>query len=284
MPRPRRVRALLAVVLVAGTVSACRAEPPPPPPDSREYVALGDSYAAAPQLPGGNLSVPCKRSDANYPAVLAEELTPVTLDDVSCVGAMTAHMTGKHGSMPPQLDALSADTDLVTITIGGNDKGLFPSWYACRGFTEPGGRGSPCADANGDSLFRLMPQIQRNVSAVLDEIKRRAPDAVVVVAPYPRVFPGGGRTCKLASAYATDDHAYINSLIKSLSDALIAAAKEAGAAWVDVYATSRGHDICSDEPWVNGITDDQTRATALHPFPEAQAAVAALILEKLVLD
>ena len=40
-------------------------------------------------------------------------------------------------------------------------------------------------------------------------------------------------------------------------------------AYVDLYALSRGHEVCSDEPWVNGRETDQARALAFHPFAEA---------------
>ena len=287
-----RALLLLAGLLTAAGLSACPAEAPPAPRDDGvlDYVALGDSYAAAPRLPADDPSVPCSRSKANYPSLVADRFAPVHLTDVSCVGAMTAHLTKEQVSgdttVPPQLDALSEDTDLVTVTIGGNDKGLFPTWYDCRQLRSSDPKGSPCADAQRDELLRLMPKIQRNLVAALTEIQVRAPDAVVIVATYPQVFPDRG-TCELASAYAKGDLAYINSIVESLSEAMIAAARETGVVWVDVHAASSGHDVCSKEPWVNGFTQeetqDQTRATVLHPFPEEQAAVARLILDKLVL-
>jgi hypothetical protein len=44
--------------------------------------------------------------------------------------------------------------------------------------------------------------------------------------------------------------------------------------FLDVYAASRGHDVCSDDPWVNGRQTDTSRAAAFHPFPEGMAGVA----------
>jgi hypothetical protein len=41
-----------------------------------------------------------------------------------------------------------------------------------------------------------------------------------------------------------------------------------------MYAASAGHDVCADEPWVNGRRTDRDRALAFHPFPEGQEAVA----------
>jgi hypothetical protein len=55
----------------------------------------------------------------------------------------------------------------------------------------------------------------------------------------------------------------------------------AGAEYINLYRASKGHDICSDEPWVAGIRGDQWRAMGLHPYPAEQRAVAKLILAKL---
>jgi lysophospholipase L1-like esterase len=286
--RHRAAGALAGLVVLS--MAACQKDDVPPPADDlTQYVALGDSHTAAPHTPEDDPTVPCYRSPDNYPALVADELTRIELIDVSCSGATSAAMTGEQNSwgtmVPPQLDALSEDTDLVTVNIGGNDENLFLSWAGpCAQVTALDPQGSPCADnnktANGDALLDVIPRIQRNLSMVLDEIKERAPDATVIVVTYPKPFPDRG-TCRLASTYAVGDHAYINTIMETLSDAMIAAAKDAGVEWVDVARASKGHDICSETPWTNGITTDQTRANVLHPFPEEQAAVAQLILEKL---
>jgi len=278
---------LLACLLGAGTLSACQEETAPPPVDVIEYVALGDSHTAAPHKPEDDLEIPCGRSRTNYPRVLKTLLGRTLLTDVSCSGADTTKATEgwewRGIPVPSQLDALSADTDLVTVNLGGNDEGLFLAWYeGCQPLTPIDPKGSPCADANrsrdGDALLDKVPRIQRNVRTFLDEVTDRAPNAAVVLVTYPRAFPDRG-TCELASAFARGDHAYINSVIKAVSDGLIAAAEDAGVGWVDVYGASQGHDVCSEEPWTNGVTDDWTRANELHPFPEEQAAVAQMIFD-----
>lgn len=64
-------------------------------------------------------------------------------------------------------------------------------------------------------------------------------------------------------------------LVEAVSDA----ATEADVEYVDVWTPSEGHDICSDDPWVNDVTDGPEGAYNLHPFPAHQAAVADLILD-----
>src|SRR4051794_32640984 len=94
-------------------------------PADIDYVALGDSYSAGPLVttirsdPSG-----CVRSTDNYPAFLADWLSVGSYIDVTCSGADTDDLTGRQlmldgNRTAPQLDALSTDTDLVTLGIGG---------------------------------------------------------------------------------------------------------------------------------------------------------------------
>jgi len=50
---------------------------------------------------------------------------------------------------------------------------------------------------------------------------------------------------------------------------------------VDVWEPSAGHDICADDPWINGRATDPNRALAFHPFAAEQKAVAQLVLDAL---
>ena len=43
-------------------------------------------------------------------------------------------------------------------------------------------------------------------------------------------------------------------------------------------AATEGHDICAEDPWVNGAVTDQQRALAFHPFAAEQAAVAEAVV------
>ena len=100
-----------------------RAQATPP----LRYVALGDSYSAASGVLPPDLAAPlqCLRSIRNYPHVIAGE-TGAQLTDVTCGAADTSHFfTSQYPGVAPQLDAVKSDTQLVTMTIGGNDSGVF---------------------------------------------------------------------------------------------------------------------------------------------------------------
>ena len=96
--------------------------------DNDDYVALGDSYTSGPLIPDQTgQPLGCLRSDRNYPRLVAAALG-LSLTDVSCSGADTNDMVNAQGVTPgpnpPQFNALSADTDIVTLGIGGNDIGF----------------------------------------------------------------------------------------------------------------------------------------------------------------
>lgn len=91
-------------------------------------AALGSSYAAGPGVPPVE-DVAAMRSGANYAHLLAQRLG-ARLTDLTVSGATTGTIldtpqTAWNGvSIPPQIDGLPADAELVTITAGGNDLGF----------------------------------------------------------------------------------------------------------------------------------------------------------------
>ncbi|MCD4523937.1 SGNH/GDSL hydrolase family protein [Nocardioides sp. cx-173] len=313
MPTPRTARALLAGVVVPAllTLASCAGDDPPldttptprptPPADASggaaggasgdpsgaaagTYVALGDSFVAAPLVPDTDPDDGCQRSDGNYPHLVAAE-AGYELVDVSCVAASSTSMVGAQVSGEtqslPQFDALDADVDLVTVTIGGNDFGLFSQLLvACLQAGQGDQRGASCQQAqagNGDRPLEQAAKIRARVEAVTRGIRDRAPNARVIVANYPQLLPDRG-SCPDLIPIAARDYPYVVRVNKALSDAVRLGGKAGGAEVVDVFKASKGHDICADEPWVNGIQTDPERALALHPFAEGQRAVADLVL------
>ena len=109
---------LLPGFLSAGATVATQGANVPP---GSQYVAMGSSYAAGffiqPQEPGAGA---CGRSLLDYPHLVAAKLR-LSLNDVSCGGAVTANaLDTPQGSAPPQIDAVTPNTRLVTMTIGGS--------------------------------------------------------------------------------------------------------------------------------------------------------------------
>lgn len=251
------------VGLTAAAVPAQAATPP-------DYVALGDSFSAGSGVWPPDLDAPasCLRSTANYPNVIAAA-TGADLTDVTCGGAQTADLyESQSAGVAPQLDALSAETDLVTLTIGGNDNNTFVGallrCVAAGAVT--GGRGNPCEDVYGGYFERQVEQntYPRLRQALLD-IQERAPQAQVAILGYPWILPPENG-CYSSMPITRGDVPYLRRLQTTLNDAVRRAAAETGANYVDFSQVSEGHDACkaSGTRWVEPLVYG-TQLVPVHP-------------------
>jgi len=254
----------------------------------QRYVALGDSFTAGPLIPATDVADGCFRSDGNYPSLVADRLDVERFVDVSCSGARTRDLvrpqrTVGASRVPPQLDALTRGTDLVTLGIGGNDFNLFGTLVrTCTRLEQTDPSGSPCADrleSAGNDLLARTDEISRRVERAIRRIQRRAPEATVLVVGYLRLAPANGSCPQLP--LARGDYRTGIELSRALNGALAAAADRAGAGFVDMYGASEGHDVCAEEPWVNGARTQQGRALSYHPFAAGMDAAADRIVERL---
>ncbi|MCI2418921.1 SGNH/GDSL hydrolase family protein [Saccharopolyspora sp. K220] len=242
--------------------------------DEFEYVAMGDSAAAGPLIPDPDPNLLCFRSTVNYPRVVAEALG-AELTDVSCSGATIADFTGKqHGIVPPQYDALDDRTDLVTITVGGNDVSLVPAVVSCVNLL-PEPVGSSCADeftaGGGDELAARIKAFAPRFDEVLDQIQRRAPKAEIVVVGYGTYLRPGG--CYPKEPLWSRDADYIQSSVDKLSAVLAQRAAAHGARFVDLGPVSKGHDVCAPpkNKYYEGVIPTSA-AAPLHPNAKGMRA------------
>ena len=254
------------------------------------YVALGDSYTAGPLVPAQTLGpLGCFRSTANYPAFLAAYLRVKTFTDVSCSAARSEHLfESQVGNLPdglpenfnaPQLLAVTPETDLVTLGIGGNDFSLFGQMIdQCADLAKarPEAK-TPCKDhfteKGVDTKIRDAKKIQKNIEKAIAGIKKRAPKAKVVVVNYLHILPQQG-TCRDVP-FAAGDYAWGTKVHQQLNTSLKNAAKKYKATYVDMYAASVGHDACAGvrDAWVNGATI-KPRAMNFHPYRSGMKAIA----------
>ncbi|MET9255487.1 SGNH/GDSL hydrolase family protein [Streptomyces sp. NPDC048182] len=258
--------ALGALALGLSGTPAAHAAPAP-----LDYVALGDSYSAGSGvLPVDLSNLLCLRSTANYPHVLAAA-TGAHLKDVTCGAAQTKDFTqSQYPGVAPQVNALNADTDLVTLTIGGNDNGTFINAILACGSAGvlSGGKGSPCKDKNG-SAFE--DQVETNtypaLKAALSAVRAKAPGARVAALGYPWIVPAAADpSCFVKLPIAAGDVPYLRSLQAHLNDAVRRAAEETGATYVDVSRASEGHDACAPAGtrWIEPLLFG-TNVVPVHP-------------------
>ncbi len=296
MTRADRRRLTAAALVLAGSLAltACDAgsaapggassaapSTPSGPPAPEAYAALGDSYAAAPFVPTTDVAGGCFRSTGNYPSLVAEQLEPSSFVDVTCSGADSAdvggpqRVVGGEGTVPPQIRAVRPVTDLVTVGIGGNDGDLF-SQLVC-GFTRQ--RFAACDVSSTADVEDVLVETRRSVTAALRRVVRRAaPDALVLLVGYPRLVTTD-RACP-ALPLKGADQAQVSRVERRIRATLRSAASRAGVGFLDLWPASRGHEVCSDDPWVNGNRTDRSRALAYHPFAAEQQAVAALVEQR----
>lgn len=216
------------------------------------YVAMGSSFAAGPGIPDyyEATPAPCYRSTQNYAHQLAARLE-LALTDVSCSGATTAHLTGPRGNIPPQLDALTSDTKLVTITIGGNDLGYIGGLMAasCAGLQKETGVEGDCSPMTLPAE-KTFADVAARMDAIAKEVRRRAPAAKLVFVEYLAVLPEAG-TCAATplDEFAADG---ARSTARRLAAITREVASANGATVVMASEFSRGHDACSADPWMHG--------------------------------
>ena len=282
---------------IAGPATAATAVPPF---EGLEYVALGDSYSAGFGLLPLSSSDPasgCYQAAANYPHQVAAVLG-LTLNDRTCSGAVTANIRDtpqetmtKQGIAPVQSDSLSATTDIVTVTIGGNDLkfgdvaafcvrlGIDASSFPlgdllvdnCKDYYWP-----IQSDPDDDSLMNNLTDIVK--PAVVETfalIKEKAPNAKVFVIGYPSIAPDieniptpqppGCFTSPVINQpfgyrensfpYSQVDTLYLHHIENEMDNVLEKAATDAGFTFIPTWEATQSHSACaSADPYIFGIT------------------------------
>jgi hypothetical protein len=243
------------------------------------YVALGDSYSAASGVLPLDLSAPqCLRSTRNYPHVIAGA-TGAQLKDVTCGAADTNdYFESQYPGVAPQLDAVKGDTQLVTMTIGGNDSSVFiGTIVSCgtAGLTTLG-QGSPCKDRYGSSFEDTIntttyPSLVKSLNAV----RVKASGARVAILGYPWIMPASGG-CFDKMPIAQGDVPYVRGIQATLNDAVRRAAAATGATYVNLNTVSNGHDACQPigVRWVEPVLQG-TNPVIVHPNALGESAMAA---------
>ncbi|GGL93911.1 lipase 2 [Streptomyces fumigatiscleroticus] len=249
MPMHALRSVMTATVAAVGALALGLTGAPAHAADTLDYVALGDSYSAGSGvLPVDVTNLLCLRSTANYPHVIAAR-TGARLKDVTCGAAQTKDFTqAQYPTVAPQVNALGPETDLVTLTIGGNDNGTFINAITACGTAGilSGGKGSPCKDRHGTSFD---DEIEANtypaLRAALQSVRAKAPGARVAALGYPWIMPAtADASCFAKLPIASGDVPYLRGIQAHLNAVVQRAAAETGATFVDFSQASEGHDAC----------------------------------------
>ena len=214
----------------------------------------------------------CLRSDHNY-AHLTAAAKGLTLTDVSCSGATTNDMTESQnvepGPNPPQFNGLSAGTNVVSVTIGGNDIGFSEIIESCVTYNP---FSTPCKDkydpGGHDQLAERIANAAPKVAAVLQGIHARSPNARVFVVNYPDILPSGSG-CWPTVPLSFGDVPYLHATEERLNAMLATTAAANGATIADWYTAEHRPRLLQVELDPLGRTGDPGR-TGL-PGPSQQS-------------
>lgn len=289
------------------------------------YVPLGDSFASGEgtfnYFPSSSTKDnQCHRARDAYAAQLSfDGMTPVPLQEehfLACSGARTVNVgiggsnaKSRDDAAGTQLDrslilgqddpkTVNSDTDLVTVSIGGNDAGFTKTLLLCA-------RSLTGCDAVGvqEDVADWIDQAAEEAAKVYSDIGARLGsnlDATVLVVGYPQILPAEidpvlRHNCHLAWAFYDDEElSFIGRATSRLNSLLCAAAKAEGLYFVDIEAAFSGHAACSPDPWLNGLlfrlpltlhppfVQTPLRAEAFHPSSLAHARYADAINAGLV--
>ncbi|WP_030994054.1 MULTISPECIES: SGNH/GDSL hydrolase family protein [unclassified Streptomyces] len=285
LPNARAGVAALAVTAAAAALLTCGAAPASaagdlPQGEYEHYVALGDSYAAGTGL-AEQTDADCERGKGSYPWLLADTFKPEVFKDVTCSGATTHSLRDSDGPAAPQLDALTQDTDLVTVTLGGNDLGFTDVLVKCVLAGLGTREGAPCRDTVSGDVDAAFTELADRLPEMVADIEQRSPEARVVVVGYPNPFPAEGSGCGSSVPLAKGDVTWLHQTTDRLNSLLEASAVDKHADFVDTSKAFEGKDMCgpASTRWINPLLP--VTSGSAHPNAAGHLATAAAVRERI---
>jgi hypothetical protein len=266
-PQRRRRKIALGLLAAAGALGV--ALPSAASAAGPAYVAMGDSYTAGPGIAPASPTAPadCGQSAANYPHLVAAALN-LTLTDVSCGGAKTENFTvAQYPDQPPQFNALSSATQVVTIGMGGNDHNLFGTLV--QGCSESdyfaGNVGTPCRKKYAALVKQVQEEDIGPAEQALKEVHALAPSAKVFIVGYPEITPKEGY-CRKAIPWTSGDLKWFHAVETHGNAELRNEAKADNAIFVDTFKPSAGHNACEEVGvrWIEPLFGSLT-GVPVHP-------------------
>lgn len=240
--------ALTVSVVLGGVLPAAAAT-------GTNYVALGDSYSSG--VGTGdyyNDGSGCDRSPEGYPALWSAAHSTASFTLAACTGAKTSDVLNN------QLGGLSSSTNLVTITIGGNDAGFSTIMEDCIFDSDSG-----CVSEVDSAESYVQTTLPGLLDNVYSAIRSHAPNASVVVLGYPRFYQvPGSCIVGLSNTKRTAIDGGADVLDTTTANE---AAKYANFHFADVRTIFGPHEICSSgTSWLHSV--DWTDLTeSYHPTP-----------------
>lgn len=300
-----------------------------------EYVALGDSFSSGegvepfelgtdvaddPSTSGVDEENRCHRSEYAYPRLLADDprLGLQLTDFVACSGATTDTVLnggagGGSWGEGAQVDALSTETDVVTITIGGNDVGFSrvlndctllnempETWlYGQEAYDE-----HVCLNSMEDAESKIYGSIAvdgaNTLDSVLDDVLTTVLGKVgvetrVIVVGYPNLMPeyediegsciwgasfGAGLTSlRSASEDEVNMLRHVTSLLNTQISAAVDRQIDDRLTFISPVAAFDGRELCRWDSYLYHINYEVQPNGHYHPNVSGQSAYMQLLSE-----
>ena len=260
-------------------------------PRKLRIASLGSSFAAGPSITPIEDEA-AGRSSQNYAHQLAKklnaDLTDLSVSGATLLNVLCEKQITEGGSVfQPQLSLLHGNTEIVTITCGGNDIDYIGSLIdqTVKSYVDPK---HPLVFAASRKPVPL-PQsaLVTRLEAVLDEVHRKAPKARVYLVQYLSII--GTHTRPIRDISLSLEHVeHFDYIAQLLAEDYVEAARSR-TAWVEVVPVameSREHGIGSPQPWVRGFSMDMLEhgPAPYHPNLAGHTAVAEMLYARIVGD
>jgi hypothetical protein len=234
MRASRLIRTLVLALALCGVLAAAAS--------ADNYVALGDSYSAGTGTRDYSLNSTCNRGPYAYPYLIKQDRPNTNLNFVACSGAKTTDV------MNNQISAVTSTTNIVTITIGGNDAGFSSVITKCA---------EPLVSCDGDITTAqnfINNTLPGRLNTVYSAIKSRAAaGAKVVVLGYPRLFMGVD--CNAGTFFSSSEMTRLNQTADMMKTVISGRAAAYGFTFKDAIPSFVGHAVCSSTEWLNGLSN-----------------------------
>jgi lysophospholipase L1-like esterase len=250
----RLLSVLVTIVIALAGFVTVGALPAAAAPKAVQYVALGDSYAAATAL--GSSPDDCQHGDGGYPALLPPGSRIDVPVNIACSGATISAVVA---NQLPTLKALNGDTRLVTLTVGAANLDLSGLLTACT--QDP----DNCRLEIASRLARL-PELGSHLTGLYAEVAEVAPRARIVVTGYPHLFEPVNPLFTAINAAIDQLNATIEQAVSAANDA------DVNVHYVDVTEEFAGHGIGALPPTELFIFPEGP--DAFHPTPAGYQAYA----------
>lgn len=217
----------------------------------------------------------CGRTSEAYPFAVAQNVG-MSLLHTACSGATVGDLftiqRSSNTNLPPQLDTAfaSGKPQLITITAGANDAHWVQFITTCYY--------SNCATNNNTTLANdYLATLAAKLQALFGAIWLKSggqPPTTIITGYYNPV--SATCTSKYSNNVTSDEISWINNEVTSLNKTIQnAASAYSYVRFIPIDFT--GHDICSNNSWIQGPNDAQP----FHPTVTGQQVMAKAVLNAL---